>query len=43
LIIGIAGSNPSEGMDVRLSFVCCVFGVVNDLCDEPITRSEESY
>jgi hypothetical protein len=42
LISGIAGSNPSESMDVRLLFfvVCCVG---SDLCDDIITRSEESY
>ena len=38
LIAGIAVSNPVEGMDVRL---LCLF--VSGLCDELITRSEDSY
>jgi hypothetical protein len=33
----IVGSNPAGGMDV------CVLCVVRGLCDELITRSEESY
>jgi hypothetical protein len=38
-IAAIAGSIPAEGMDVS-SVVCCVG---SGLCDELITRSEESY
>ena len=41
LIAANAGSNPAEGMDVRL-FVCCV-SVGSGLCDELIITSEESY
>jgi hypothetical protein len=42
LVAGIAGSNPTEGMDVpSLVFVVCC--VDSGLCDELITRSEESY
>jgi hypothetical protein len=36
---GIAGSNLSEDMDVTL-FVCCAG---RGLCDELVTRSEQSY
>ena len=35
----MAGSNPAGGMDV--CFECCVSG--RGLCDELITRPEESY
>jgi len=34
------GSNPTEGMDVRLLCLCCV---VTGLDDRLITRSEEVY
>ena len=38
---GIAGSKPAEGMDGRpFCMLCCVR---NGLCDEILTRSEESY
>jgi len=37
---GIAGSEPADGMDIRLFCLCCVG---SGLCDEMITRSEESY
>jgi len=37
---GIAGSNPTGGMDV--CFECYVLSG-RGLCDEPITRPEESY
>jgi hypothetical protein len=38
---GVVGSNPAEHMVVRLVFfVCCL---ISGLCDELITRSEESY
>jgi hypothetical protein len=40
LIAATAGSNPAEGMDVRL-FVCCV-SMGSGLCDKLIIRSEES-
>jgi hypothetical protein len=36
----IVGSNPTSGMDV--CFECCVLSG-RDLCDELITRPEESY
>jgi hypothetical protein len=39
---GIAGSNPSGGMDVCLLWVLCVLSG-RDLCDGLITRPEESY
>jgi hypothetical protein len=40
LTAGIAGSNPTDGMGVRLVFdVCCIGSA---LCDELITRLEES-
>ena len=39
LIAGISGLNSAEGMNVRL---LCFFCVGSGLCDEPITRSEES-
>ena len=38
LTVEIVGSNPAEGMDVHL--LCCVGSC---LCDELITRSEESH
>ena len=38
LIAGIAGSNPAEGMDVRLLFVVCCVG--SGLCDVLITVVE---
>jgi hypothetical protein len=38
--LGIAGSNPAEGMDVRLLFVVCVG---SGLCDERIIRWDELY
>jgi hypothetical protein len=41
LIIGIAGSNPAEGMDIRLLFVVCFVG--SGVCDGLITCPEESY
>jgi hypothetical protein len=42
LIAGIAGSNPTEGMDVSsLVFVVCSVG--RGLCDCLISSSEESY
>jgi hypothetical protein len=40
-IAGIAGSNPAELMDVLLLCGMCYVG--SGLCDELITRSEESY
>jgi len=42
LVVGREGSCPAEYMDVSsiLFVVCCVD---SDLCDELITRSEESY
>jgi len=40
LIAGIAESNPTEGMDVRLLCLCFV---VTGLGDGLVTRSEESY
>ena len=40
LIAGIASSNPSDGMDVRLVFLVCCVG--RGLCDGLITRSYES-
>jgi uncharacterized protein YsxB (DUF464 family) len=39
LMAGIAGSNPTEGMDV-LVCVCCLG---SSLCEGLITRSEEPY
>jgi len=41
LISIIAGSNPAEGMDVRLLCLSCRVG--SGLCDGLITRSEDSY
>ena len=42
MLAGIAGSNPAEGMDVRLfEFVVCCVGII--FCDCLITRAEESY
>jgi hypothetical protein len=40
-LAGIVGSNPVEGIDVRL----CKCSVLSDrgLCDGPISRPEESY
>ena len=35
------GSNPAEGMDVRVLFVMGCVG--SGLCDGLITRSEETY
>lgn len=43
LIGGIVVSNPAEVMDVRFLCVCVVCRVDSDLCDGPITRSQESY
>ena len=41
-IVGIVGSNPTDGMDVRLlCFVVCRAG--SGICDGMITHSEESY
>ena len=41
LTAGVAGSNPAEsGVSSLVHVVCCVG---SDLCDELITRSEESY
>ena len=39
--VGIAGSNPAEGMDIRPLFVACCVG--SGVCDGLITRPEESY
>jgi len=39
-LVSIAGLNPASGMDV--SWECCVFSG-RDLCDGPITHSEQSY
>jgi hypothetical protein len=39
-LAGIAGSNPTGGMDVCLLWVLCV---VRSLCVGLITRPEESY
>ena len=36
----IVASNPTGGMDICLLRVLCV---IRSLCDEPITRPEESY
>jgi hypothetical protein len=41
-IVGIAGSNPADGMHVRCLCLLCVC-IGSGLCDELITRSEESY
>jgi len=38
----IVGSNPTGGMDVCLCCECCVLSG-RGLCDELITRPEESY
>jgi hypothetical protein len=40
LIAGIAGSNPTEGMEVRPLCLCCVG---SGLCDGLTTRSQETY
>ena len=39
-IAEIEGSNPTEGMDVCLFYLCCVG---RGLCDGPITLSGEFY
>jgi len=39
-LAGIVGSNPAGGMDVCVK--CCVLSG-RGLCDELITRPEESY
>ena len=41
-IVGIAGSIPSDIMDIRRLCLLCVC-VGSGLCDELITRSGESY
>jgi hypothetical protein len=41
-LAGIVGSNTAGGMDVYLLWVLC-FVKDGGLCDELITRSEESY
>jgi hypothetical protein len=41
LIVGIAGSSPAEGMDIRLLFVVRFVG--SGVCDGLIMRPEESY
>ena len=41
-LAGIAGSNPTGGMDVSLFSVLCVLSG-RGLCDELITRPEDSY
>jgi hypothetical protein len=44
LVAGIAGSNPTQGMDVCLLCLCFVLSCVGrGLYDELITRPEESY
>lgn len=40
MIAGIAGPNPSEGVEVRLLCLCCAD---SELCVWMITRSEGSY
>ena len=40
-VTGIGGSNPAEGMDVRLLCFLCVVG--SSLCDELLTRPQDSY
>jgi len=42
MIVGIAGSNPAEAMDVRLLCLLRIAQVVSH-CDRLITLSEESY
>jgi hypothetical protein len=43
-VAGIAGSNPSRGMDVYLFCLHAVLSCVGrGLCDGLITRPEESY
>jgi len=37
----IAGLNPTRGMDICL--LCVIFFSGIGLCNNPITRSEESY
>jgi hypothetical protein len=37
LNIGVVGSNPTRGMDVRV-FLCCAVMTRYRLCDGPITR-----
>ena len=39
-LFGIAGSNPTEGIDVCL--LCCVLSG-RGLCEGPIMRPKESY
>jgi hypothetical protein len=39
-IVGVAGSNPADGMDFRLVFD--VWCVGSGLCDQLMTRSEYS-
>jgi hypothetical protein len=41
-LVGIAGSNPADGMDVCVSCECCVLSG-RGLCVWLITRPEESY
>jgi hypothetical protein len=44
LVTGIAGSNPSGGMDVCRMCLYVVFSCLGrGLCDELITRPKESY
>jgi hypothetical protein len=44
LVVGIAGSNPAEGIDVcLLCFYVVLSCVGRGLCDGLITRPEESY
>jgi hypothetical protein len=44
LVAGIAGSNPTESMDICLLCLCVVLPCVGrGLCDGLITRPEESY
>jgi hypothetical protein len=44
LVVGIAGSNPAQGMDVCLSCLYVVLSCVGrGLCDGLITHPEESY
>jgi hypothetical protein len=44
LVVGIAGLNPAESMDVYLLCLYVVLSCVGrGLCDGQITRPEESY
>jgi hypothetical protein len=44
LVGGVTSSNPARGMDVRLLCLYVVLSCVGTgLCDELITRPEESY